>query len=669
MTAVETGLLAQLALAILAVVAALVAPPRRRSLAPGSAAVLLGLAGAVTGAAAMSGGAGAIRLPVALPLLPSLSPLVLAPDRLGGLFMLVAGAVAAVAALFAIGYASGPVASRTGWSAFAVFLLGMQLVPAAGDVVSFLLAWELMAVGSSILVLAEHRKHREVRSAALWYTVMTHLSFLLLLAGFAVLAAASGRTDFASIGRAGIGGGTAGLAFVLLSLGFVTKAGLVPVHVWLPRAHPAAPSHVSAVMSAAMVKMGIYGVLLVVLRLLPAGPGWWGVLLLALGALSALYGILQASVANDLKRLLAYSTTENVGLIITAVAISMLLRRTQVTAVADVALVAALLLVVSHAAFKTVLFLGAGAVQHATGERDLDRLGGLSRTMPTTSAAFGVACLGAAALPVTSGFVAEWVLLQALIHGGGRENRLVAVAMPITVAIVALTAGLALLTFVKAYGIGFLARPRSEGAAHAHEVAWPMRAAMTIGAVAVAVLGLAPGPLAVALARVVGAHGIESTGLLGLNLPAVGALLDPIALALLALGLAVPLTVVAVRAARRRPRRLVELPWGGGGIRVSPRMQYTATSYAEPLVRVFDDALQPTRDLEVSHEAESRYLVNRVQFRQSLSDVVEDRVYRPAIALLARVGERARYVQNGSIHRYLGFSFAALTIVLLVVTW
>lgn len=669
MTPVETGLIAQLALAAVAVVAAVVTPPGRRSLAAGAATVLLALAGAATGAAAMTGGTGAIRLPVALPLLPSLDPLMLAPDRLGGLFMLVAGAVGAVAALFAIGYAAGPVASRTGWSAFAVFLLGMQLVPAAGDVVSFLLAWELMAVGSAILVLTEHRKHREVRSAALWYTVMTHLSFLLLLAGFAVLAAASGRTDFAAIGTAGIGGSTAGLAFVLLSLGFVTKAGLVPVHVWLPRAHPAAPSHVSAVMSAAMVKMGIYGVLLVVLRLLPGGPGWWGVLLLTLGALSALYGILQASVANDLKRLLAYSTTENVGLIITAVAISMLLRRTQVTAVADVALVAALLLVVSHAAFKTVLFLGAGAVQQATGERDLDRLGGLSRTMPATSAAFGVACMGAAALPVTSGFVAEWVLLQALIHGGGRQNRLVAVAMPITVAIVALTAGLALLTFVKAYGIGFLARPRSEGAARAHEVGWPMRAAMTIGAVAVVVLGLAPGPLAVTLARVVGAHGIESTGLLGLDLPAVGALLDPVALGLLAVGLAVPLTVVAVRAARRRPRRLVELPWGGGGIRVSPRMQYTATSYAEPLVRVFDDALQPTRDLEVSHAAESRYLVNRVQFRQSLSDVVEDRVYRPAIAFLNRVGERARGVQNGSIHRYLGFSFAALTIVLVVVTW
>jgi len=203
MTPVETGLLAQLALAAVAVLAALVAPPRRRSLAAGSAAVLLGLAGAVTGFLAMTGGTGAIRVPVALPLMPSLNPLVLAPDRLGGLFMLVAGAVAAVAALFAIGYASGPVASRTGWSAFAVFLLGMQLVPAAGDVVSFLLAWELMAVGSAILVLAEHRTHREVRSAALWYTVMTHLSFLLLLAGFAVLAAASGRTDFASIGRAG----------------------------------------------------------------------------------------------------------------------------------------------------------------------------------------------------------------------------------------------------------------------------------------------------------------------------------------------------------------------------------------------------------------------------------------------------------------------------------
>ncbi len=272
---------------------------------------------------------------------------------------------------------------------------------------------------------------------------------------------------------------------MLLLAGFATKAGLVPLHVWLPRAHPEAPSHVSAAMSAAMVKMGVYGVLLVLLRLLPAGPSWWAVLLLVLALGSALYGILQASVASDLKVLLAYSTTENVGLILTAVAVAVLLNGAGQPGVADVALTAALLLVVSHAAFKTVLFLGAGSVLHATGERNLDRLGGLAPTMPVTSMAFGIAALGAAALPVTSGFAAEWVLLQSLIHGDGANDQLVAVALPITVSVVALTAGLALLTFVKAYGIAFLARPRSDGAAHAHEAGAPMRVAMIVGTAAV----------------------------------------------------------------------------------------------------------------------------------------------------------------------------------------
>ena len=212
---------------------------------------------------------------------------------------------------------------------------------------------------------------------------MTHASFLLLLAGFAVLGAEAGGTSFATIEAAGVSGGTASVAFVLLLGGFATKA------VWLPLAHPEAPSHVSAAMSAAMVKMGVYGLLLAVLRLLPPGPAWWGVLLLCLALASALYGILQASVATDLKRLLAYSTTENVGLIMVAVAVALLLRGAGDEPVADVALTAALLLALSHAAFKTLLFLGAGAIVHATGERDLDRLGGLARVMPTTSLAFG----------------------------------------------------------------------------------------------------------------------------------------------------------------------------------------------------------------------------------------------------------------------------------------
>jgi formate hydrogenlyase subunit 3/multisubunit Na+/H+ antiporter MnhD subunit len=401
---------------------------------------------------------------------------------------------------------------------------------------------------------------------------------------------------------------------------------------------------------------------------LPAGPSWWGLLLLAFGAVSAVYGILQASVTSDLKRLLAYSTTENVGLMFLALGTALLLRSVGVGGPADSAVAACLLLVASHAAFKSTLFLAAGSVLHGSGERNLDRMGGLGSRMPVTALAFGVGALGAAALPVTAGFMAEWALLQSLIHGARPEDRLVAVAMPVAVAVVALTAGLALLTFVKAYGIAFLARPRSDGAAAAHESgAWTMQPAMLLSAAAVLALGLVPGLAAEAVTRAGGIGGVGRAGWAGLDLAGVGAQLDPIALSVMALLMAVPVLVVTLAAARRRPRRRVELAWGGGGVRVSPRMQYTATSYAEPLARVFDDALRPERDIEVTHTSESRYLVERVEFRQSLSDVVEERAYRPMLRLADRVGLAARGLQNGSIHRYLGYSFLALVAVLVLV--
>ena len=666
MSPVEVGLVVQLVLLVVGLLAAL-APAGVRSRVAGLACAALGVGGAATGAAAMAGGSGALSLPLALPLVGGLDPVRLAPTPLGGVFLLVAGAVGALAAVYGIGYTHGPAASRSGWAAFAVFLAGMQLVPAAGDVVSFLLAWELMALASTVLLLAEHARRPAVRSAAVWYAVMTHLSFVLLLGGFAVLAAAAGGTSFARLAAAGASGGTADVAFLLLAGGFVTKAGLVPVHVWLPRAHPEAPSHVSAAMSAAMVKMGVYGLMLLVLQLLPAWPAWWGLVLLALGAVSAVFGILQASVASDLKRLLAYSTTENVGLMVTALAVAMLLAGAGQAGVADVALTAVLLLVVSHAAFKLVLFLAAGSVLHATGERSLDRMGGLAGPMPTTGAAFGVAALGAAALPVTCGFAAEWTLLQSLVHGATEGDTLLAVILPITVGVVALTAGLALLTFVKAHGIAFLARPRSPGALAAHEASASMRVAMGVGAVLVLGIGLAPGPVAAALAGTVGASGVTSVGLAGLDLPAVSALLDPTALLLLGNGLTLPVLIAHVAAARRHPRRPVPLAWGCGGVRVSPTMQYTATSYAEPLVRVFDDALRPTRDLAVTHAEESAYVVRQVAFRQRLSDVVADRAYAPMVAGMGRLGRFAARLQNGSIHRYLMFSFTALVVVLLVV--
>jgi formate hydrogenlyase subunit 3/multisubunit Na+/H+ antiporter MnhD subunit len=660
-TLVRLGLDAQLLLVGLGVLAAIASPARARALLGGLVSALLGCAGVLTGAAVLTGRHGAVALPTALPL----DRVTLDPTPLGGFFVLVAGAVGAVAAVFAIGYAHGPAGSRTAWVALPVFLGAMQLVPAAGDVVAFLLMWELMALASTVLVLAEHAARAEVRTAALWYAGTTHLSFGLILTGFALLARAGGGLDWSALGRVDPHAGSVSVAFVLLLAGFATKAGAVPVHVWLPRAHPAAPSHVSAVMSAAMVKMGVYGMLLVTVRLVPHGPSWWGAVVAVLGAVSAVYGILQASVASDLKRLLAYSTTENVGLVMLALGSALVLRAHHATPAGDAALLACLLLVASHAAFKTTLFLGAGSVLHAAGERDLDRMGGLGTRMPVTGLAFGIGALGAAALPVTAGFMAEWTLLQAAIHGGRPHDRTLAVVTPVAVTVVALTAGLALLTFVKAYGIAFLARPRSDGAAEAHEAPVTMQAAMLLGAGAVLVLGLLPGVVVRAAARAAGLSGHPSP--VQVDLGDLGARLQPLAVLAALAAAAAAVAAVAVVAARSAPRRHVELAWGCGGVRASRRMQYTATSYAEPLARVFDDALRPERDVVVTHTAESRYLVERVQFRQQLGDVVEERVFRPALALAERLGTAGRRLQNGSIHRYLAYSFAALVAVLVVV--
>jgi hypothetical protein len=388
---------------------------------------------------------------------------------------------------------------------------------------------------------------------------------------------------------------------------------------------------------------------------------------------SAVYGILQASVSSDLKVLLAYSTTENVGLIVLAIGASVLLGAHGVTAAAGAALVAALLLAVSHAAFKVTLFLAAGSVLHATGERNLDRLGGLGQRMPFTAAAFGIAALGAAALPISSGFVSEWVLLQSLVHGtrvdGVAVSVTVSIAMPLVVAVVALTAGLAVLTFVKAYGIGFLARPRSAAAGAAHESGGVVRGVLVAGAAAVVLLGLVPGPLASLIATVVPGEGaVETAGLLGIGLPGLDAILDPVALSILAAVLATLVIVATVRASTRHPQRIDASVWGGGGERALPRMQYTATSFAEPVVRVFDDVLQPARDVEVTHAGESRYLVQRVRFSQSVADLVEQRLYRPVLSAVDRFGILARRIQNGSIHLYLLYSFVAILVVLVVAT-
>src|SRR6476661_7702930 len=404
-----------------------------------------------------------------------LSGVYLALDPLGGFFVALTGGVAIPVGLYAIGYARREHLGRVPLGVLPVFVAAMLLVPAAGSVTTFLVAWELMALASLILVLAEHTRP-EVRSAGLMYAVMTQLGFVAILIGLMVLSAAGGADRFAGLTR--VPDGARAAVFVLTVAGFGSKAGLLPLHAWLPRAHPEAPSPVSALMSAAMVNLGIYGVVRFDVQLLGPGPRWWGVTLLVVGGVSAVYGVLQASVATDLKRLLAYSTTENMGLITLALGAATLFADAGAHAPATIAMAAAMLHLVAHAAFKSLGFLAAGSVLTATGLRDLDRLGGLARKMPATSILFGVAALGASGLPLGAGFVSEWLLVQALIHARADHNTVV--ALTALVGAVALTTGLGVAAMVKAFGIGFLARPRSAGAADAREAPPTMRAGMTI---------------------------------------------------------------------------------------------------------------------------------------------------------------------------------------------
>ena len=624
-----------------------------QAVASGSVTAALGVLGVALGLSAVFGAPRHLRIGWLLPLVGVIFDL----GPLGGFFVAATGAVSIAVGIYAVGYAQ-----REHWARFPLvmlplFVAAMLLVPAAGSVTTFLLAWELMAAASLVLVLSEHHR-AQVRSAGAFYAVMTQLGFAAILLALVVLSAAGGGDSFATIaaGSGGISGSTRTAVFLLTLMGFGSKAGLLPLHAWLPRAHPEAPSPVSALMSAAMVNMGIYGLIRIDLQILGPGPLWWGLTLMVFGALSAVFGVLQASVATDLKRLLAYSTTENMGLVTLALGAATLLSSYGARQVAAMAMTAALLLILAHAAFKTLAFLGAGSVLAATGLRDLDKLGGLARRMPGTTVMFGIAALGASGLPLGAGFVGEWLLLQSLIHSPHENNTLLALTMPLSVGAVALTTGLGIAAMVKAFGVGFLARPRSAAAQAAREAPTSMMAGMALAAAACGVFAVAPAALGPLLKQVLAAlptvGGNEAGPALGtyLSLPGIPGSMSP-GLIAVALVVAVLLALGLGRwGLRHRPAAAVVPLWACGADSLSSKMQYTATSFAEPLQRVFDNILKPETDVEVTHFAESQYLVEKVTYRTLLADPVEQRLYTPVVAAVTAWAHWVRRAHPGSVH-------------------
>jgi len=590
-------------------------------------------------------------------------------DALGAFFLALIGLVAIPCGIYGAGYSAayeGRYSLRFLGATLNLFLLAMSLVPCADNVLTFLLMWEAMSLTSYFLVMTEADEPGTVLAGG-WYLAMTHGGLALVLAAFLLLAAGASTTAFGDLraAAAALPPATRNTVFCLALLGFGSKAGIIPLHVWLPRAHPAAPSHVSALMSAVMIKLGVYGLLRIGLDLLGGGPAWWGALLVGLGALSAVLGVLYALMENDLKRLLAYSSVENIGLIFIGVGAGFLFLSLGAVPAAVLALSAGLYHALNHAAFKGLLFLGAGSVLHATHTRDMNRLGGLIRSLPCTALCFLTGSLAIAGLPPLNGFASEWLLFQSLLPGIVSSAPLVAPLMTLAVGILALTGGLAAAGFVKAFGITFLAIPRSDAAEAAHEAPPSMRVGMGILAVACAGLGLAAVPILAALGAVLAGHaGLPAAaprlgGGLLLSTPGGFARMSP---PLVALGLVVAIAGVwlGVRILGAGRRLRVGETWGcGRGIQTA-RMEYTSTAFAEPLRRVFAELYRPTQDLSIDFHPESRYFVQSIEYRSEVVPWFERFLYAPVIAWVNVWANRARTVQSGSAHVYLTYLVIAL---------
>lgn len=581
-------------------------------------------------------------------------------DGVGLLFAVLVLAISAPVTLYAIGHRHHDrLAFRGSGLLFGLFVLSMLGVALAGDAFTFLIAWESMSLASFALVLADHRRS-EVRRAGWVYLVMTHTATACITVAFLLLARHSG--SFAFDDWAAAAGSldplSAGLVFMLGLIGFGTKAGMIPLHVWLPRAHPVAASAVSALMSGVMIKLGIYGLVRLGFEWLAPGPAWWGGLVIVLGAVSACLGVLYALMQHDLKRLLAYHSVENIGIILLGLGVALAGRSAGADTVVILGLSAALFHVINHAVFKSLLFLGAGAIDSAVGTRELDRLGGLIHRMPVTAIVFLIGSAAISGLPPLNGFASEWLTMQALL-GLGRAlgASLVALVPLIAGGVLALTAALAVACFVKAFGISFLAMPRSPEAASAREVGRLELAAMAGLAAACVVLGLAAAPVVAAIGALLRASVLAAPGGIGSAAPLGAQLVVPgLAVAILAVGaLALGLARLLGPARIRRGET-----WASGRV-LHANNQYSAIAFAKPIRLMFADIVRPVREIDIVHRAGSRFVAS-VHYRSHIAPVFERYVYRSVTETLLRGSYLVRRAQNGSLQTYLAYIFAALLV-------
>ncbi|MCC6347459.1 MAG: hydrogenase 4 subunit B [Nitrospirales bacterium] len=611
--------------------------------------------------------------------LPGL-PFHLRLDPLAGFFLTIIGLLAFCVSLYSIGYVRGflghrPVARLIVFSA--LFVAGMILVVLADDALIFLISWELMAAASYFLVLYEDERP-ENRRAAFLYLVIAHVGAISLLLSFGVMAGlATGFRDFSgysfdAMRAAAFPGGWAAAAFFLAFFGFSAKAGVIPLHVWLPEAHPAAPSPVSALMSGVMLKTAVYGVVRVAFDLIGVFPWWWGSVVMVFGLLSAVAGVLYALMQNDLKRLLAYSSIENIGLIFISIGLCMIFTAFRLPLLAALALTAGLYHALNHALFKGLLFMGAGSVLQATREHSMEEMGGLIRTMPWTAALFLVGCVSISALPPFNGFVSEWLTFQAFLLSPSLPAPLLKLLMPVGAALLALTAALAAACFVKAFGTTFLGRGRGRLKARVHETDWTMRAGMLLAAAACLLLGILPGLLIewmdTVAVQMVGATISASAGTHGwLWLTPVAPERASYSGIVVFLGILV-VVVSAYLLLHVKPGAIHRGPiWDCGFEKLTERMQYNGTSFAMPLRRIFGSLFTIKEQVRLSAQAAHSAFPRRLTYSLRVRDRFWGLLYRPVARVSFRISRQVGRLQQGRIQTYLIYSFLTIIVLLLLV--
>ena len=640
-----------------------------------SLAAIASLLGFTAGAWTVAGGATEkIVLLVGLPDLPFHLRL----DPLSGFFLTVIGLLSFFVSIYSIGYVRGFLGKRSVTSLvvfYCLFIAGMLMVVMADDALFFLISWEVMAAASYFLVLFEHERI-ENRRAAFLYMVMAHVGAISILLSFGIMAGlATGFRDFSgytfdAMRATQFSVGWATAAFLLAFFGFAAKAGIVPLHVWLPEAHPVAPSNVSALMSGVMLKTAIYGIVRVTFDLLGSFPWWWGAIVLILGLISAVMGVLYALMQHDLKRLLAYHSVENIGIIIIGIGLSMIFTSFNMPMLAALALIAGLYHTMNHAMFKGLLFMGAGAVLHATDERNMEEMGGLIHRMPWTAALFLIGCVSISALPPFNGFVSEWLTFQAFLLSPALPSPLLRLLIPLGAALLALTGALAAACFVKAFGVTFLGHWRGAHMPRVHEADWLMRSGMILAALSCLLLGILP-TLFIDWMDIIPQQLIGTK--IGASSGAYGWLwLTPIAPErasysgpIVFLGILFVVIVVYL-VLHVRPGRIQRAPiWDCGFAKLNERMQYNATSFSMPIRRIFGFLFKIKEEVKLTPCAVHKAFPKRLNYYLKVSDRFWGWLYKPIVDFSFWVAQHVGKLQQGRIQAYLIYSFITIIILLL----